>query len=223
MYIYNCSNCEKFCEVKNRPRKNRFSGLCKDCSVKKSALKRIKVSDDGFKLCKKCNEFKPASEENFLKNKKGYFYSYCRICKNKYLKERYVPSTKKKLSEEELKLNKSIRYAQDKTNKWQKLLVNSSRHNAKRYGKEFNIDENYILELYENQNHKCYWYGIELIPSSINRSPYKPSIDRLDCNLGYVRGNVVLSCMAANIGRNNCSAEIFAEFCENLRKKNEQV
>jgi hypothetical protein len=221
MYSYYCKKCDLLFEIKNKPRKNRFTGLCRDCSAKEAAINRVAISNELQKTCKKCNEIKPANEENFLKNKKGYFYPYCRQCKNKYLKERYVPSTKKKLSEEELKSNKKSRYQSDKTNKWQKLLINSSRHNAKRYGKEFDIDENDILELYNKQNHKCYWFGIELIPSVVNRSPYKPSIDRLDCNLGYVKGNIVLSCMAANIGRNNCDAEIFAEFCENLRKKNE--
>jgi hypothetical protein len=221
MFSYNCSNCEKFCEIKNKPRKNRFSGICKDCSVKKTALNRIKVSEDGFKLCKKCNESKPASTDYFLKDKKGYYYPYCRECKKEYLSERYVPSSRLKLSGEELIERNTARINISRVNKWAKHLVNSSRHNAKRYEKEFDIDEEYILELYEKQNQKCYWYGVLLEPSIVNRFPSKPSLDRLDPHKGYIKGNVVISCMAANIGRNSCDAMIFENFCKNLRNKDE--
>jgi hypothetical protein len=173
-----------------------------------------------MKTCKKCNISKPATEQNFLKNKKGFYYSYCRDCKNNYLKQRYVPSEKCKLTEEELKNRKIQRYQKDKVEKWFKLLINSSRHNAKRYGYDFDIDEDYILELFTEQNGKCYWYGVNLVPSMITRSPDKPSIDRLDCQKGYIKGNVVLSCMAANIGRNSCDAGVFELFCKQLRIKN---
>lgn len=218
MFTYNCLDCKELFEIKNKPRKNRFSGLCKDCSAKRAAVNRIKVSDDGFKICKKCNESKPASTDYYLKDKKGYFYPYCRDCKKEYLSKRYIPSSRVKLSDEELCEKNIERINISRVNKWAKHLVNSSRHNAKRYGKEFDIDEEYILKLYEEQNHKCYWYGVLLEPSIIHRYPAKPSIDRLDSEKGYTKGNVVISCMAANIGRNSCDANIFENFCKILRK-----
>lgn len=221
MHKYICLDCKKIIEVKNKPKKNKFSQICRACTNKKVGLKNIAVTDDLQKLCKKCNIYKPATTEHFLKNKKGFLYSYCRECKNKYLSDRYIPSPKIKLSDEELRINKLNRYYNEKINDWARLLVNTARHNAKRYGREFDIDTNYVLELYENQNHRCYWYGIKLAPSLTHRDPSKPSLDRLDCSLGYVRGNVVLSCMAANIGRNNCEIEVFSEFCNQLRNKNE--
>ena len=220
MFEYKCQDCESIVKVKEKPRKNRFSGLCKICSSKKSAIKKIAVDENNMKICKKCNISKPATEQYFLKNKKGFCYSYCRDCKNNYLKQRYTPSEKCNLSEEELKIRKIQRYQKDKVEKWAKLLVNSSRHNAKRYGYDFDIDEDYILELFAKQNGKCYWYGVDLVPSAITRSPDKPSIDRIDCQEGYMKGNVVLSCMAANIGRNSCNAEIFELFSKQLRIKN---
>jgi hypothetical protein len=221
MHKYICLDCEKEIEVKNKPKKNKFTQVCRACTVKKTAIKNIAVTEDLQKLCRKCNNFKPATTEHFLKNKKGFLYPYCRECKNKYLNERYVPSERIKLTDEELKIKKHDRYQLDKINDWARLLVNSSRNGAKRYGKEFHIDTNFVLELYEKQNHKCYWFGIDLVPSTINRDPSKPSLDRLDCSLGYLPGNVVLSCMAANIGRNNCESEIFYKFCKNLRNKDE--
>jgi hypothetical protein len=218
MHKYICLDCEKEIEIKNKPRKDRFSGLCTTCSSKRAALKRVKVTKDGYKICKKCNESKPATIEHFLKDKKGYFYPYCRDCKNKYLNQNYVRRPKVKLSDQELYEKNISRINKSRIDKWAKHLINSSRHNAKRYGKEFDIDEEYILDLYEEQNHKCFWYGVLLEPSNINRYPSKPSLDRLDSEKGYVKGNVVISCMAANIGRNSCDADIFENFCKMLRK-----
>ncbi len=217
MFSYTCSDCENVYEVKNKPRKNRFTGLCKNCSIKKAAINRVKVSDDGMKLCKKCNDHKPATTEFFLKDKKGYFYPYCRECKKEYLKSRKNITP---LTEEELYERKISKQKIDRTKKWANYLVDSSRNSAKRCGREFDIDVDYILELYEKQNQKCYWFGIKLEPSTVSKYPAKPSIDRLDNNKGYVKGNVVISCMAANYGRNSCDAEVFESFCKQLRIKN---
>ncbi len=218
MFSYTCSDCENVYEVKNKPRKNRVTGLCKKCSTKRAAVSRVKVTEDGMKLCKKCNEHKPATIEYFLKDKKGYFYSYCRECKKEYLKLRknITPLTKEELYERKVSREKVY-----KLEKWANYLVDSSRNSAKRYGREFDIDVDYILELYEKQNQKCYWFGIKLEPSTVSKYPAKPSIDRLDNNKGYVKGNVVITCMAANYGRNSCDAEVFHNFCSKLRKENE--
>jgi hypothetical protein len=218
MHKYICLDCEKEIQVKNKPKKSKFTQICRACTIKKLSIKNIAITEDLQKLCRKCNNFKPATTEHFLKNKKGFLYSYCRECKNKYLSERYVPSEKIKLSDEELCEKNIARINISRVDKWAKHLVNSSRHNAKRYGKEFDIDEDYILKLYEEQNHKCYWYGVLLEPSIIHKYPAKPSLDRIDSKKGYVKGNVVISCMAANIGRNSCDAEIFQSFCDLLRK-----
>lgn len=215
MFEYNCLDCKEIFKVKNKPRKNRFSGLCKNCSAKRAAVDRVKVLNDGSKLCKKCNETKPANTDYFLKDKKGYFYPYCRECKKEYLKLRKNASSlsKENFSEIEVKKQKSNRI-----DKWANYLVDSSRNSAKRFGKEFDIDVDYILELYKKQNGKCYWFNIKLEPSNISKYPAKPSLDRLDCDKGYVKGNIVISCMAANLGRNSCDPEIFGNFCNLFRK-----
>lgn len=218
MFSYNCIDCQNIFEVKNKPRKNRFTGLCINCSTKRAAVSRVKVTEDGMKLCKKCNEYKPASKEYFLKDKKGYFYPYCRECKKEYLKSRKNITP---LTEEELYERKISKQKVDRTKKWANYLVDSSRNSAKRCGREFDIDVSYILELYEKQNQKCYWFGIKLEPSTVSKYPAKPSIDRLDNDKGYVKGNVVITCMTANYGRNSCDAEVFELFCRQLRKENE--
>jgi hypothetical protein len=79
------------------------------------------------------------------------------------------------------------------------------------------IDENFILELFEKQNGKCYWFKVDLKPSNIAKYPWQPSLDRLDRDKGYTKDNVVLACYSANIGRNTASAEIFNMFVIDLK------
>ena len=102
-----------------------------------------------------------------------------------------------------------------RVNNWAKVLL----INAKRHSDCVEIDEQFILELFAKQNHRCYWFNVPLIPSEIEKYPFKPSLDRLNRNLGYIKDNVVLTCYTANIGRNSTSKEIFEEFCDVLLKK----
>jgi len=55
-----------------------------------------------------------------------------------------------------------------------------------------------------------------LVPGLLE-DPQRPSLDKLVPEKGYVKGNVVLTCAAANMGRSNTSVERFAEFCSLLR------
>ena len=56
-----------------------------------------------------------------------------------------------------------------------------------------------------------------MVPSIETRDPRRPSLDRLDEKIGYVRGNVVLTTTFANMGRSAYSAEKFAAFVAELK------
>lgn len=214
-YSYCCQKCLKNVERKSKPKNN----ICRKCSyILKSINRRLNSKKE--KTCKKCLVLKPATTEYFALTKNNLLYPYCRECKNAYLKlhrSKNNKTKKIKLSEQQLNERKTKRRESDKINKWFKLLCNSSRHNAKRYNLDFEIDETFIKDLFEKQNGLCYWFKIPLIPSNINRAPDKPSLDRINCAKGYTKDNVVLTCMCANIGRNSCNPETFDEFCRKLR------
>ena len=55
---------------------------------------------------------------------------------------------------------------------------------AEKRGLEFNVDLDYIYNLFEKQNHFCSITG-DFIPD-IN----KASLDRIDSSKGYIKGNV---------------------------------
>lgn len=211
-----CKNCNlTYTRVKNNIKK--WSGLCRRCSINKTVENK---KSEAFKVCKKCKQSFPKTTEYFLFNKKGFPYSYCRKCKAEWLAQNRVPSTRQKLSEQELLIRRVAREKKKAIEDWHKILYATAKSNSARRNRDFDITEEFILELFEKQNGLCYWYGVPLIPSIETRFPQKPSLDRLDCNLGYVKENVVLSCMAANIGRSNCDASTFKNFCNLLKFEN---
>ena len=103
-----------------------------------------------------------------------------------------------------------------KVNNWSKVLEVQCQKRAKEKGQVSEITEEFIKELYKKQNGKCFWFGVDLVPSSKKKYPFQPSIDRIDNKKGYLKNNVVLCCFSANFARNENSFDVFKEFCEEL-------
>lgn len=101
---------------------------------------------------------------------------------------------------------------------WARYLASSCSGAARKRGLTCDLDADYLLDLFEKQKGRCYWLGIPMVPSVESRNPARPSVDRLVPTLGYVRGNVVLSTQFANMGRNACPADRFADFVAELRR-----
>ena len=184
------------------------------------------------KLSKKLDDF---PNNKLTKDQKG---SICRFCLNE--KERIkrrklgIPEKRIGLDKEKAKKTKdgyrnyckicrtitaSKAASHYRIKHWAKMLI----INAKRHSNQVEIDEIFILDLFEKQNKKCFWFDVPLIPSEINKYPFQPSLDRLNRDIGYTEENVVLSCYAANIGRNTSTQEIFKEFCNVLLKKDSDI
>lgn len=69
--------------------------------------------------------------------------------------------------------------------------------------KEIKVDITceYLKELWENQNGECSISGIEMNLTK-NHSPFQASLDRIDNDKGYIKGNVRFVCLIANYARN---------------------
>ena len=59
-------------------------------------------------------------------------------------------------------------------------------------------------------------YKIDLNEVFKSFSPKAPSVDRLDENEGYVKGNFVITTRFVNVGRGKCSEKVFKEFIKEM-------
>ena len=77
------------------------------------------------------------------------------------------------------------------------------------------IDVNYLMKLFKEQLERCYWLGTKINVSDvlIPHHPLAPSIDRLNNDVGYVPGNVVITTRFANRGRCNVEDTFFLDMC----------
>ena len=119
---------------------------------------------------------------------------------------------------------------------WKKLWANvnmSSRHgaagarnenNPKLQGRvrkgnqstsyhEVHITIDDLKSQWEEQNGKCYWLNIDMsLPDLlVSRSPFAPSVDRLNSSGHYTKDNIVLTTRFANLGRGAYDGEDFQE------------
>jgi hypothetical protein len=81
-------------------------------------------------------------------------------------------------------------------------LTSMAKHRAKQSGVPFDIDSEYMMTLWNDNDGKC---AITKIPLDLDKSdkgkvnPYAPSFDRIIPELGYVKGNVRIVCYQLNI------------------------
>ena len=158
------------------------------------------------KYCKVCNEFKPISE--FHKSQKTLLCKFHHNLQSRENKKKYRQNPKN-LEKEKLKSRE----------RGLRLWVNRILSYTKKRNCENTLSINEILEIYKKQNGLCYWFKVPLLPSLTKKHPQQPSIDRLDRFKGYTKDNVVLSCYAANIGRNETDVDVWKNFISLLFKQ----
>ena len=96
--------------------------------------------------------------------------------------------------------------------------LRDARSRAQLKGWAFDIDAPYLLQVLTEQGGRCYFFGIPLSTGADHAgSPSRISIDRIDGRRGYVRGNVILTSQAANLGRNVHSVRAFAKFAREIK------
>jgi len=85
----------------------------------------------------------------------------------------------------------------------------------------FDIDKPYLLELWAAQKGKCAVSGIAMQTQSgsqQNKNPFRASLDRIDNDKGYVKGNVRFVTHWINNAKSTWTEEIFSEFVQGAYK-----
>lgn len=83
---------------------------------------------------------------------------------------------------------------------------------------EIHITLDDLKAQWDKQNGKCYWLGVDMSLEDllISRSPFAPSVDRLDSSGHYTKDNIVLTTRFANLGRGAYAGEDFQERLDKL-------
>lgn len=93
-------------------------------------------------------------------------------------------------------------------------IWNALKRNAEQRGLIININQKYILDLYNKQNGECSLSGkkIDLVTHGKN----KASLDRIDSSKGYIEGNVQWVHKDVNMMKLNWPEIYFIELCQNI-------
>lgn len=100
----------------------------------------------------------------------------------------------------------------------------SIRSRAKTQGLTFNLDSDYLITQFEEQERRCYYTGQFLdftLVTSKRNSPHRdfPSLDRREPSLGYVKGNVVWCRYAVNRMKNDLTEKEFLGFARDITER----
>lgn len=83
---------------------------------------------------------------------------------------------------------------------------------------EIDITIDDLKEQWNKQKGKCYWLNIDmrLEDLAVTRSPFAPSVDRIDSSRGYHKDNIVLTTRFANLGRGAYDKNDFKDRLDSL-------
>lgn len=130
-----------------------------------------------LKQCTKCSQTKPISDFSERKERRIGSRPACKSCRAEYQR-------------------------QYKANNPAKCMLHRARTRAKKKGLEFNITENDIII-----PDICPVLGIKLEYKFEGKQDCSPSLDRINSDLGYIKGNVQVISDRANTLKNNATIE----------------
>jgi len=170
----------------------------------------------GFYRCIHCDEVKPAEQFKTHSGRRKFFFSdgepiriaVCYGCDYKLNKHRYARYDKRVQTSETLRAI---------------MLNNIQRWRAKTVeaGQVFDLDYAYLQDLWDRQQGRCPYTGAQIALTRGYRQWDSASLDRIDPNGGYVRGNVVWTTRLVNTSKGQRSAAEFFEFCKSVAEHQE--
>jgi hypothetical protein len=142
-----------------------------------------------MKKCSNCNIIK--EDEDFHFKGSGKRRCVCKKCYNSNWKYRVLNGV----------IGRETRKREE---------TESDKSKEKRF-RDKEVNGNFLEDLKEKQNGMCYWLNIP-IDFTMEDRLRKPSLDRLDNNIGYRKDNVVLTTIFANTGRRDATIEEMLKF-----------
>ena len=179
-----------------------YHSTCRQCEISQEF-------DGELLLCHICNKFLPLSHFQANKNNasRNYKDRRCRDCKTTQNKER------------------RLKYSEDE--KFDKIIQTrfyAARQRALDKNLPFDLDVEFLKEMFDKQNKKCAISGIEMtFDLDKGRTFSNMSIDQINPAMGYTKDNVQFVCMAINQLKSDFTMELVLKICTNILKNNEII
>lgn len=106
-----------------------------------------------------------------------------------------------------------------------KLLLSLAKNRAKKKLIPFDLDIDFLVDLWFIQNGQCSVSGLDLnLESPKNGLPLfdAPSLDRIVPEKGYIKGNVRLTTYMVNVGISNYGFEQYLSLCRAITNHNKE-
>jgi hypothetical protein len=163
------------------------------------------------KKCYKCAEWKDLSFFNKSYKLPGGVSKICREC---YNKEDSVIKCQK---------SRSMRFKHAIENGdvefYIKRRIGTVKSRAIKNNINFNLDVDYLIDLWNKQNGKCFYSGIPM-NNSMKQDGFQswdgPSLDRIEPENGYVKGNVVWCIFGINSFKGSLGLKSFEDMVRSI-------
>ncbi len=106
-------------------------------------------------------------------------------------------------------------------------ILNRTRRSARARKLATDIDLEFLRSLWEAQQGYCAVSGLAFTDESHReafvKTPFAPSLDRIDSSRGYLKGNVRFVCMAANFALNQWGDDVLRRLAHGVVETERQV
>lgn len=201
---------------------------CPNCKIEKeiSEFNKNKTRKDGFqRLCKICGNLESKKYHHQFKEKRNLqnkLWKQNKIKENpNYNKERYLKDI------ENYKKRANL-YRENPHNRLVQIL-GSARKRAKDKNLLFDLDIEFLENLWEKQKGCCLLTGIPFDLKSGERkdkthfNPFAPCIDKIDVKEGYTKNNIRLICNHMNTALWDYGVNLFDTLIKNYLKTTKNI
>lgn len=163
-------------------------------------MKKIQIE------CSFCKKLFDKSYSEYNRNKKLNRLSYCSISCAITDRNKNTDYSNRKISPELLK------HCNNRADEFSPFreFIRRIRKRSLENKTEFDLDLQYLKDLWEKQNGKCAYTNISLKLPKYNQKGdriYTASIDRINSSIGYIKGNVQYLSTAINFMKNDMTHE----------------
>jgi hypothetical protein len=170
--------------------------------------------------CESCGKLFKKENKEINRCKKRGIQHYCGLsCVAKY---RNSLMTKNYWKEQYSKHPSFKGYENNRQDQYSPFRTFVSKGRASIKKKGCTLDVEYLKMLWENQNGKCPYTGIQMIlpKNTIEynsiKSLKKASLDRIDSSKGYIKGNVEFVCSGINFAKNDFTKKDMTSFLNEI-------